>query len=101
MELKDDINDDFEEPVGLTVYSTSKPTIFSFMSIFESLWRQTEMYTNERITKEKLIQSEQMEKDSSIPTHELRTPIQAITGFSELNEELFSDSAKSHSRKKH
>ena len=28
IELKDDINDDFEEPVGLTVYSTSKPTHF-------------------------------------------------------------------------
>ena len=92
MELKDDINDDFEEPVGLTVYSTSKPTIFSFMSIFESLWRQTEMYTNERIAKEKLIQSEQMEKEFiNTAAHELRTPIQAITGFSELNEELFSD----------
>jgi signal transduction histidine kinase len=92
MELKDDINDDFEEPVGLTVYSTSKPTIFSFMSIFESLWRQTEMYTNERITKEKLIQSEQMEKEFiNTAAHELRTPIQAITGFSELNEELFSN----------
>jgi hypothetical protein len=30
--------------IGLTTYSNSKSTVLSYASIFESLWRQDELY---------------------------------------------------------
>ena len=60
------------------------------------------MYTNERIAKEKLIQSEQMEKEFiNTAAHELRTPIQAITGFSEFKRRVIFRFAKAHRRRKY
>ena len=37
-ELKDDFKELFEEAIGVSTYSTSKPTVLSYVSIFESLW---------------------------------------------------------------
>ena len=45
MELKDDVNELFDEAIGLSIYSNSKPGVFSYVSIFENLWTQTECYT--------------------------------------------------------
>ncbi|MBA3749968.1 MAG: hypothetical protein H0X03_03585 [Nitrosopumilus sp.] len=44
IELIDDTKATFEEAVGLATYSNSKSTVLSFVSIFESLWKQTELY---------------------------------------------------------
>ena len=47
---------------------------------------------NLEISNEKLVQSEEMEREFvNTAAHELRTPTQAITGYSELDEELFDD----------
>lgn len=51
-ELKDDSKALFEEAIGLCIFSTSKPTIFSYLSIFESLWDQTEMYEQLKIAQQ-------------------------------------------------
>lgn len=45
-----------------------------------------------KLSNEKLVQSEEMEREFvNTAAHELRTPTQAITGYSELDDELFED----------
>ena len=44
IEVIDDTKVIFEEAIGLATYSNAKSTVLSFVSIFESLWKQTELY---------------------------------------------------------
>jgi signal transduction histidine kinase len=64
--------------MGLATYSNSKPTVLSYASIFESLWKQTELYER--------LQEVDKAKDEfiNIAAHELRTPIQPIIGLSDV-----------------
>ena len=50
IEKADDSKTDFIEAVGLSTYSTSKPTIASYVSIFENFWNQIELYEKLRAT---------------------------------------------------
>lgn len=94
-ELKDDSKQLFEEAIGVSTYSTSKPTVLSYMSIFESLWDQTEMSVNLQGVNEKLVQSEQLEREFiNTAAHELRTPTQAVMGYLEMVLEEFEDLLK-------
>jgi signal transduction histidine kinase len=78
MELKDDSKKTFHEAIGLSTYSNSKAGVLSYVSMFESLWKQTELY-------EKLKSHEKMQKEFiNIAAHELRTPIVPILNLSEL-----------------
>src|ERR687895_501163 len=78
MELKDDRKKTFHEAIGLSTYSNSKAGVLSYVSMFESLWKQTELY-------EKLKGNEKMQKEFiNIAAHELRTPIVPILNLSEL-----------------
>ncbi|CAN5622290.1 hypothetical protein BH23THE1_BH23THE1_25840 [soil metagenome] len=91
-ELKDDSKELFEDAIGVSTYSTSKPTVLSYISIFESLWDQTEMSDNLRTANEKLVQSEQLEREFiNTAAHELRTPTQAVMGYAELDKQVFED----------
>jgi signal transduction histidine kinase len=99
-ELKDDSKLSFEEAVGITTFSTSQPTILSYISIFESLWTQTEMSDDLTRVNEKLVQSEELERDFiNTAAHELRTPTQAIIGYLELNGEIFENYSKTIKQK--
>ena len=51
-ELKNPNANEFSEAIGFTLYSNSKLSIDSFVSIFNVLWRQTEMYekSQEQVT---------------------------------------------------
>ena len=94
-ELKDDSKQLFEEAIGVSTYSTSKPTVLSYISIFESLWDQTEMSDNLKTANEKLVQSEKLEREFiNTAAHELRTPTQAIMGYTEIDKEIFDDILK-------
>jgi len=78
MELKDDSKELFIEAVGSAIFSNSKSTVLSYLTMFDSLWRQTELY-------EKLESHDKMQKEFiNIAAHELRTPTQSILGYSEL-----------------
>jgi signal transduction histidine kinase len=78
VEKVDDSKAEFIEAVGLSTYSTSTPTIASYVSIFENFWSQLELY-------EKLRTNEKMEREFiNLAAHELRTPAQAILGYTEL-----------------
>ncbi|HKR72863.1 MAG TPA: hypothetical protein VJR94_01990, partial [Candidatus Nitrosocosmicus sp.] len=92
LELKDDTMTTFEKATGLTTYSISSPTVLSYISIFDSFWEQTDTSIRLRVANEKLIASEQLEREFiNAAAHELRTPTQAILGYTELDEEIFSD----------
>jgi signal transduction histidine kinase len=95
IEVKDDTKQTFEEAIGMVTYSTSYPTLLSYISIFETLWTQTEIFEHIRIANEKLIQSEELEREFiNTAAHELRTPIQAIMGYTDLNLEIVDDILK-------
>jgi hypothetical protein len=44
IETKDDTKDSYFESIGLGTYSNSASTVSSYVSIFETLWRQSELY---------------------------------------------------------
>ena len=44
VELKDDTKESSYEAMGLGTYSNRKATVLSYVSIFESLWMQSELY---------------------------------------------------------
>jgi len=77
-EKMDDTKENFIEGVGLATYSNSKPTVLSYISIFESLWKQVALY-------EQLKAHGKMQKEFiNIASHEMKTPTQAIVGYSDL-----------------
>src|SRR5919109_1895604 len=83
MELRDDHKKTFHEAIGLSTYSNSKAGVLSYVSMFESLWKQTELY-------EELKNNEKMQKEFiNTAAHELRTPVQPILGMAELIELSF------------
>jgi signal transduction histidine kinase len=71
-ELIDDLQENFVEAIGSSTYSSSNPTVLSYVSIFESLWKQVELHellkANDKIQKEFI----------NIAAHELRTPIEPL-----------------------
>lgn len=86
IELKDDSQDTFEESTGLATYSSSRPTILSNISVFESLWTEIELYEKLKHANKKLEIHDKMQKDFiNMAAHELRTPSQAILGYAELS----------------
>src|SRR5215211_494843 len=44
VELKEDAEDNSYRAAGLTIYSDSKSIVSSYISIFESFWKQSELY---------------------------------------------------------
>jgi two-component system, OmpR family, sensor histidine kinase VicK len=78
VELKDDSKKILAEATGFVTYSNSTPTVSSYAAIFDSLWKQTEMY-------QQLIIQEKMQKEFiNTAAHELRTPVQPILGITEI-----------------
>jgi two-component system, OmpR family, sensor histidine kinase VicK len=78
VELKDDTQETMYEAIGLATFSNSKSTVLSYVSMFETLWLQTELC--DRLTKQDKIQKEFID----IAAHELRTPIQPIIAITEI-----------------
>jgi signal transduction histidine kinase len=83
VELKDDTKNTSYEAIGLATYSNSKPTVLSYISIFESLWNQTKLYEQLIQAHEQLKAHDKMQREFiNVAAHELRTPIQPILGLS-------------------
>ncbi len=78
IEINDDLKESFVDSVGFATYSNSRATVLSYVSIFESFWKQSELV-------KKLKESEELQKDFvHIAAHELKNPIQPILGLSSL-----------------
>lgn len=71
-EVRDDTSDDPYQASGIATYSNSESIASSYSAIFESLWKQTEMY--EQLKDHARAQQQFI----NIAAHELRTPIQPI-----------------------
>jgi signal transduction histidine kinase len=92
VELKDDTEHNYYKAAGITTYSDSNSIVSSYISIFESFWKQTEL--NEKLeelnkqfaeaNKQLKIHNKIQNDFINIAAHELRTPIQPILGLSEL-----------------
>src|SRR6476659_3898364 len=99
MELKDDSKDTFIEAIGLSIHSTSKASVLSYVAIFENLWKQSELFSeikesneNLRMTNEKLKINDNIKKEFiNTAAHELRTPIQPIMSLSDLLKNKIND----------
>jgi two-component system, OmpR family, sensor histidine kinase VicK len=99
VESRDDTKDSSYDAAGISTYSNSKTIVSSYVSIFESLWNQTELYeqlkkSNRQLAdlyKQVVATNEQMKISSNmqrefinVAAHELRTPIQPILGLAEV-----------------
>ena len=90
IETKDDTKDNVYDAAGLAVYSNSKPIALSYASIFESLWKQSELYEQLKI-------HDKMQKAFiNVAAHELRTPIQPILGLAEVLQHGIKDTHQIH-----
>jgi signal transduction histidine kinase len=75
IEIKNDATVSLFDAAGLAIYIEGVSTSISYASIFESLWKQTELY-------EQLQTQDKLQKEFiNTAAHELRTPIQPIIGF--------------------
>lgn len=99
VESKDDTKHSSYDAAGISTYSNSKTIVSSYVSIFESVWNQTELYeqlkkSNAQLTnlyKQVVATNEQMKINRTmqnefinIAAHELRAPIQPILGLAEI-----------------
>ena len=85
MELRDDSKRTFDEAIGLSTYSNSRPGVLSYVSIFENLWKQTELYEQLKI-------HDRMQQEFiNVAAHELRTPIQPIISLTEVLQSQIKD----------
>jgi two-component system, OmpR family, sensor histidine kinase VicK len=81
-ETKDDTKETSYEATGLALHLDSRTLSLSYASLFDNLWKQTELY-------DKLSVHDKMQKEFlNIAAHELRTPIQPILGLSGLLQDL-------------
>jgi signal transduction histidine kinase len=78
VEQKDDSKMNFADAIGLSTYSNSKPTVSSYIAIFENFWSQIKLYDELKLRDD--MQNEFM----NIASHEMKTPTQAILGYAEL-----------------
>ncbi|MRN62019.1 MAG: hypothetical protein FIO03_08290 [Nitrosopumilales archaeon] len=80
------------EAIGSSTYSHSRAGVLSYVSIFENLWIQTELYQQisessrrlELANEQLKIHDKMQQEFISIASHELRTPVQSILGFASL-----------------
>jgi two-component system, OmpR family, sensor histidine kinase VicK len=85
MEKTDDSKENFIDAIGLSTHSNSEPTVMSYLSIFEGLWRQAKLYEELREANEQLKAHDKIQREFiNIASHEMKTPTQAILGTSGL-----------------
>ena len=78
IEQKDDSKMIFADAIGLATYSNSKPTVSSYIAIFENFWSQIKLYDQLKL------RDEMQNEFFNIASHEIKTPTQAILGYTEL-----------------
>jgi len=82
IETKDDTKHSSYDAAGLAAYSYSKPIALAYASIFDTLWKQTELHQKLSNMYERLKIQRKMQKEFiDVAAHELRTPIQPILGI--------------------
>jgi signal transduction histidine kinase len=91
-EVKDDNKIKYIDAIGMTIYIEGKYTAKSYESIFNNLWKQTELYSQLEDTFLRLQNHEKKQKEFiEIAAHELRTPIHPMLGFIEILKNKITD----------
>ena len=90
LEVKDETKRPFVDSIGATIFIEGKSTAMSYFSIFDSLWKQAELYDELKKAYEKIQNHDKMQKEFiNTAAHELRTPLQPIIGIATiLNREI-------------
>jgi len=88
-EEKDPDASEAADAISVMIYSNNISGVESFRSLFEILWQQLEMY--EKLNAQYTMQREFI----NIAAHELRTPIQALLGITDLVESKVDSSGSS------
>ncbi len=84
-QLKDDTLSDPYEAGGIATYATIHSLASSYATIFDNLWKITEIAESLKAANTKLKNSEtSMKEFIDIAAHELRTPVQPIIGLAEV-----------------
>ena len=85
VELVNDNVDSSIDAMGLSTYSNSKSTVLYYVSIFESLWKQADIYKKAEDLYDQLKYKNETQREFlNIAAHELRNPIQPILGLAEV-----------------
>jgi two-component system sensor histidine kinase VicK len=92
MEMNDDSKETFDKSFRLAIYSNSISGVLSYVTIFENLWKQTDLYQQLKKSNKQLEEAnEQLKKRDkaqkefiNVAAHELRTPIQPILGLTQI-----------------
>jgi signal transduction histidine kinase len=98
-ELRKNTTYNILEALGLTTYSNSKPTVQSYLTLFESLWKQKQLYEQQQQLYDELekshnqlelaneevkLHSNMQNEFINVAAHELRTPLQPILSLSDI-----------------
>ena len=84
-ELANDYTEIPAESLGLSTFSNSKATVLYYISMFENLWKQSDLYEKTENLYEKLKKTNETQIQFIKETaHEIRNPIQSILGLAEV-----------------
>ncbi len=84
-ELANDYTEIPTESIGLSTFSNSKATVLYYISMFENLWKQSDLYEKTENLYEKLKKTNETQIQFIKETaHEIGNPIQSILGLAEV-----------------
>jgi signal transduction histidine kinase len=87
IDLRDDSKNSFSEAKGLATYYDGEARTLSYGFIFDTIWTQAELYRQLELRTMELEKLNEMQNEFvNVAAHELRTPAQAIMGYSEMLE---------------
>ena len=83
-ELANDYTEIPTEALGLSTFSNSKATVLYYISMFENLWKQSDLYEKTENLYEKLKKTNETQIQFIKETaHEIQNPLQVILGLAE------------------
>ena len=84
-ELVNDYTEIPAESLGLSTFSNSKSTVLYYISMFENLWKQSDLYEKTENLYQQLKNTNETQIQFIKETaHEIRSPIQTILGLAEV-----------------
>lgn len=85
IELKDDAKTSSYDAIGSAVYSTNKSLSISYVSIFESIWKQAELYGEIKTLENQVRVQKNVEKSYLIAVARgLKAPLKPMTALAEI-----------------